>query len=347
MNQSINDPQLRQRGRASIEFLAHLLTSSGKCRENAAKDIQRAAPDPDALPDDLDERSAFMLRALADSPAYAGQRLLGDWHGRMHGKIAADAFAEIEGDLSDAFEATAKGPATLGLDPNLTMPDYWDGVDFHRTTGGWDRHPAQGFIHGELIHKRLVARFFPGGIFKQRRAVAEMAPRDHYDDILDMGCSSGHFTTALQDAYPDAQIHGVELSGPMLEHAWRTANNNGWNWKLYQRPAEATGFDDNSFDLVSSYILLHELPADVVRAVFVEAFRVCKPGGDMIMSDVTRYADLDKLSVWKADLGAALGGEPYWRESASLDLVAVAEEAGFVDVSASGPYPYVVQGRKP
>jgi hypothetical protein len=56
---------------------------------------------------------------------------------------------------------------------------------------------------------------------------------------------------------------------------------------------------------------------------------------------------MDKLSVWKADRGATLGGEPHWRESASLDLAELARDVGFTDVKAEGVYPHVVMGRKP
>lgn len=347
MNQSVQNPQLRQRGRASIEFMVQMLTATGGLRDAVNADIDRAVPDPSALPDNLDERASHMSSVLADSAPFATQQLVGDWHGRMHGKVSAEAFEEVRDELEPVFKVAETGPATIEYDPDLALPPYWADVNFHRTTGGWDKHEHQGFIHGELVHRKMVARFFPGGIFQQRRKVAEMAPKDRYAKILDMGASSGHFTTALQQAYPDAEIHGVELSAQMLEHAWRTANENGWAWKLYQRAAEDTAFEDDSFDLVASYILLHEIPADAIRAVFAEAFRVCKPGGDMIMSDVTRYADMDKLSVWKADRGAALGGEPHWRESASQDLAAIAREAGFIDVTAEGMYPHVVQGRKP
>lgn len=342
----LQDPKLKQRGRASVDFLAQMGIAAGPVMQQVGAEIGERI-DTESLPDDLDARDQAINDALSDSSAYATQRLMGDWHGRSHGQIAIEAFEEIQPDLQPVLDATTDGPASLELDPDMKLPDYWDGVHFHRTTGGWDGHPHMGYVHGEIIHKKMVARFFPGGIFQQRQNVAEMAARDSYERILDMGCSSGHFTTALARTYPDAQITGVELSARMLEHAHRTANANGWNWKLYQRAAEDTGFEDDSFDLVASYILIHEIPAETVEQVFVEAFRVLEPGGDMIMSDATRYADLDKLSVWKADRGAKYGGEPFWRETASLDLAGIARKAGFVDVTADGIYPHVVKGRKP
>jgi len=343
---AFQNPQLRQRGRASVDFLAQMAIASRPIGAEVDEAIAERVSDPQALPEDLDERLAHMEAQLADVPGYTVQKLMGDWHGRMHGRLSAQAFEEIEDDLAEAFAAAEKGPASLTLNPELDPPAYWDGVHFHRTTGGWEGHPHMGYIHGEIIHKKIVGRFFPGGIFQQRRDVAAMAPREDYARILDMGCSSGHYTTALAETYPSAQIYGVDLSARMLEHAWRTANANGWNWILSQQAAEATNFEDGAFNLVTSYIILHEMPAEAITRLFAEAYRLLEPGGDMLMSDVTRYADLDKLAVWKADRGAMFGGEPHWRESASLDLAQIARDAGFVDVATSGPYPYVIQGRK-
>ena len=83
------------------------------------------------------------------------------------------------------------------------------------------------------------------------------------------------------------------------------------------------------------------------RAVFREAYRLLVPGGDMLMSDVARYADLDAISSWKADSAARFGGEPHWRESASLDLAQLAREVGFANAKASGHYPHVLIASKP
>ena len=89
------------------------------------------------------------------------------------------------------------------------------------------------------------------------------------------------------------------------------------------------------------------MPAPIVAAIFAEAFRVLAPGGDLLMADVTRYADMAKFAVWRQDLIARMGGEPYWRETAELDFAQIAREAGFEAVSAQGIFPHVVQGRKP
>ena len=342
----LQNPVLRQRGRASIDFLALIAGASISVRKAVDDELAERQVTAAAMPEDMEARYDTVNAALQTSRAYATLNLLGDWHGRSHGKISVEAFEDISAELKPAMEAAETGPARLTLNPDQVAPDYWEGVEFHRTALAWDNYDNMGYVHGEIIHKKMVDRMYPGGIFKQRRTVAGMAPRDDYGRILDMGCSSGHFTTALADTYPAAKITGVDLSRRMLEHAWRTANANGWDWDLYQRPAEATGFADESFDLVASYIMLHEMPADAIREAFAEALRVLAPGGDMLMSDVTRYADLDRLSAWKADSSAKYGGEPHWRASASLDLAELAHEVGFAEAKAGGLYPHVVIARK-
>lgn len=343
--------ELRQRGRASVEFLADLgLWYVGLAPLVDAEMTARGLDEP-ALKPDLDDRLAQVQSAMADSPAYWAWAGLNEWLAIRHGRAATEAFEEIRAEVLPEMARLQDGPATLERRPDLPMPGYFAGVDFHRTEGGWDGHPHQGFIHGEIIHKRYVARNYPGDIFGQRRQVLGELPPGEYRRILEMGTSAGHFTQAIAETFPDAAITGCDVSAIMLEQAQRTANERGWAWRLLQVPAEETGLPGGSFDLVCSFTLMHELPARAIQGIFHEAFRLLRPGGQVLMCDVRRFSDMSRREEWRAYHLAVHGGEPHWREAATIDLAAAARTAGFEAVASYGleplRYPWVTRARKP
>lgn len=343
---------LRQRGRAAMDFMVSLNGAAKPLGRRWAADLDAAGVVAENLPDDLDARARLMAERLAGSRAFAVATLIADFASAEHGRVATDAFDECADRLLPHLAALeAAGPASITTHPGFEPPAYHRDVWFHRTTGGWDGHPAMGFIHGELIHRHYVARLFGGDIFAQRARVLAELPRTDYAHILEMGTSSGYFTRALQTTFPAAAITGIDLSLSMLRQALRVANANGWAWDLHQAAAEATPFADAAFDLVAGYIMFHEMPAAAIAAAWQEAFRVVAPGGQALFADVIPYAAQDKLAVWRADWQAARGGEPYWREAASADWAAMARAAGFVDVRAGGidgaPYPHVVVATRP
>ena len=343
--------ELRQRGRASVDFLADIGAWAGGLAPtiNAAME-QRGLVD-DGLAADLDDRLEQVDHDMADSPPYFAWSQLGEWLSGRHGVAAREAFEQIRADIMPELERLQTGPTTLERAATDPTPDYAQGVEFHRTTGGWDGHPYQGFIHGEIIHRKYVAKNYPGDIFDQRRQVLSELPRDDYKRIFEMGTSSGHFTVPLQETFPQAEIWGCDMSAIMMEQAQRAANERGWHWHLLQVPAEDTGLEAESFDLVASFILLHEMPARAIRAIFKEAFRLLQPGGDMLMSDVRPFRDMDRLTEWRAYYAAVHGGEPHWLEAATIDLAAAAEEVGFVNARSYGleplRYPWVTVAHKP
>jgi ubiquinone/menaquinone biosynthesis C-methylase UbiE len=97
--------------------------------------------------------------------------------------------------------------------------------------------------------------------------------------ILDMGCGIGQMTVALKERFPEAEVWGVDVGGPMVRYSHMRANDIGVGANFRQALAESTGFPDGYFDIVTSYIVHHELPAEKTREVIKEAHRVTRKGG--------------------------------------------------------------------
>jgi ubiquinone/menaquinone biosynthesis C-methylase UbiE len=197
----------------------------------------------------------------------------------------------------------------------------------------------------------MVGETYAGLIFEQRKATAKLAPIARPDKILEMGCSSGHYTMGLIEAYPDSELWACDLSRRQLEQLQRAANERGAALRLFQAAAEHTGLDAEAFDLVTSYAMFHELPSTAALAVLRESLRLLKPGGYTLVGDVKAYHALDNFAVWKADYWNQMhGGDPYWREYASTDLAQLALEAGFAEAKWFGAepdqYPFVLLARK-
>ncbi len=349
---SIMEFQLRQGGRSASDFLSDLSFMAAPLRARVDADLAARGLDAASMPDDLDERLRAADAALVDSPAATAMALLGEWSGANHGRIAQAAFAEIREEIEPQLKALQTGPTTLTTYPGRQMPAWFrDQPWIHRTTGGWDGHEYQGFVHGELVHRTYVARNYGGRIYEVRRGILKELRNRDPKRIFEIGTSSGNFTLQLQLEFPNAQIVGCDPSLRMLEQGQRVGNEHGYAWQLHHLPGEDTGFESGSFDLVTSFIVIHEVPAAVTVQHIREAFRLLRPGGEMLFSDAPRYAALDKAAVRWADYVGIHGGEPFWRDAALLDLGAAAREAGFTDVRSQGQgegvYPWYVYGRKP
>jgi SAM-dependent methyltransferase len=343
--------QLLQRGRASMHFAGSLAHAVNALEADIRADIVAQGLTDETMPEDLSERLDRVESALGQSKPYHIAALGADWLWTNHPLFAIRAFEAIRPEIEPVLRANQSGPTTLERNPDLEVPDYFKGVEFHRTTGGWDGHEFMGFIHGYVIQTHYLPFKYPRSPQQKVNSVLDELPRAHYRRALDMGTSSGLFALRLAERFPRTEIWGCDLSLSMLEQAQRWANERGYSWKLHRCAAEDTGFAAGAFDLVTSNILFHELPASAIRAVWREAYRLLEPGGDVLMVDVPPFSVQSKASVWRACRDAHHGGEPYWAEAASVDPIEEATLAGFVDVRsfglAGGLTPWVTIGRKP
>jgi SAM-dependent methyltransferase len=349
---------LKQRGRASFNFLAEMAAWSGSELQAAASlDLDELTAGETTLPvDQAKLRRGYEL--LEQSRNFSWDRFYTRIAGEHQYVAALEAYEDGEAEIEAEYGEQAERGGTLELDPGMAVPAYWTDTDFHLAPGGWDGHPRMGFMIHDYIYDLLFATggigaVKPGQSFADQRFVtAQRARKDSYHDILEIGVGTGRYAAALQRAYPDAAVHGVDYGVSELEHARLIAARNGYEWDLRQAAGEALPYTDGSFDLVTFFILLHEVPVPAAKQILAEAFRVLEPGGEILIGDVAPYREQESLfrSVvldWETEHRC----EPFWRGSLLLDRAQLLRDAGFVEVEESGVgpgnYPWVSRGVKP
>lgn len=345
--------ELQQRDRAGMQFIGSVQAFAGKTLQAAAAaEYAAEVPQP---PAGLDERRASVYDTLSNSGVWAFDRLLTRWVAEEIYVRCLPAIESVRSEAEDWLEVTDPS-GTLTLRPDLVPPAYWE-HGFHLTPGGWDGHDLMGPAVAELVVNYVFA---PGGVgavrtgsnaTDQRTLVAREAPSDSYEHIVDFGTSSGRYTFALRDVYPDARITGVDLSKALLRHAYALSSRDGADIDWLQADVENTGLESESADLVTFYTLMHEVPAESNRKILAEAFRILQPGGHLLIGEIAPYDKQPAFTAVVLDWETENRGEPYWREVLALDLPAELREAGFVEVEAYGVggsvYPWVTRAVKP
>ncbi len=119
------------------------------------------------------------------------------------------------------------------------------------------------------------------------RGRAELAARATRPDFrsartLDLGYTIGHHTGAWKDRFPEAGVHGFDVSAPCLRYALARARSPGRALELRQMNAEQLDYADGNFDFVFSPMFLHEVPRAGISRVLREAHRVLRSGGLML-----------------------------------------------------------------
>jgi ubiquinone/menaquinone biosynthesis C-methylase UbiE len=183
--------------------------------------------------------------------------------------------------LSEMEAADKAGPGALVLAPQMAIPDYLR-HEIHIQPGGYVGDPFAGHLYLYGTNSFYVGNRGQNDQDQIHRAAAAKmpVPKDgKVRRILDMGCGVGQFTAALKERFPDAEVWGIDVGGPMVRYAHLRASKLGLGANFAQKLAEETGFPDGHFDIVTSYIMHHEVTAKGTLAIIDEARRVTRPGG--------------------------------------------------------------------
>jgi ubiquinone/menaquinone biosynthesis C-methylase UbiE len=243
--------------------------------------------------------------------------------------------------LESEFESylKIKNQGKLALNSELNYPTHQLKVDIHRMPGGYlqDRDKAD-FWTGAMYDYGtfLYGQGWFGGLNDElgytliNHVLRNYYPEFNPQKILDMGCAVGHSTLPYVSEYPDAEVWGIDLGASLLRYASARAKALDKAVYFFQQNAEKTEFENNSFDLVVSHILLHEIPSGARKRVFAESYRLLKPGGIMIHLESQLFLDPPHLVArYFRDTEVWVNSEPYLGSSKLEDLKNYVKLAGF------------------
>jgi ubiquinone/menaquinone biosynthesis C-methylase UbiE len=203
--------------------------------------------------------------------------------------------------------------------PTFSYPEYYHPQNFHGIEGGYLTQTAA--ISYDPITQYVLPPYEP---WVRQRLIMEIQSQPRR--ILDLGCGTGSTTLLLKQAFPFAQVTGLDLSPYMLAVAQDRGQRANLDINWQHGTAESTQFAAGSFDLITATLLFHETPPAIAQAILTESRRLLVPGGQISILDGNQQTlrSLDWLNnVFE---------EPYIQAYAAGNLDAWMGKAGFDDV---------------
>jgi len=220
--------------------------------------------------------------------------------------------------------------------PDFVYPDYYSRQNYHGIKGGY-------LTPGAAVSYDPITQYviFPNETWVRQALVDTIQGQPQR--ILDLGCGTGSTTLLLKQAFPQAEVIGLDLSPYMLFMADHKTRKAGLAIQYLQGNAAATTFPEASFDVVTASLLFHETPTAVSRRICQEAFRLLQVGGQMLVLDGNQ--DTLRQVTWLHDLFE----EPYIHSYAAGSLDAWLGAAGFGAVRTESIWGLnqITQGIKP
>ncbi|MFK7966805.1 MAG: class I SAM-dependent methyltransferase, partial [Burkholderiaceae bacterium] len=224
----------------------------------------------------------------------------------------------------EAEVATEAG--RLALNPNCPVPAPFASVDIHQHPGGVWQDPLAGLVYERGA--RTTTPLAGERHLDLHERLARMLEADHPSghQLIDLGCGFGKSTRAIYQLLPKCQVVAVDVAAPCLVLGAAQANEDAAdNIQYRQADARHCGEPAQSADLVTSTMLLHEMPAADLPALFAECWRVLRPGGTMRHLDFLPSVQPrnDAFLQWSHLGHAKRNNEAFMAELLAVDLPAM------------------------
>lgn len=141
---------------------------------------------------------------------------------------------------------------------------------------------------------RAYRRFFLDVEALAAAVASQVSPRR----VLEVGAGEGQFTEALAQAFPVAELYGIDLT-PRVGRLYRGRRD---GVVFAPRPVEEVAAErPAAFDLVIVCDVLHHVPPPARAAFLLSCGRCVAPGGTLVLKDWERLATPIHAMAWFSD----------------------------------------------
>jgi ubiquinone/menaquinone biosynthesis C-methylase UbiE len=148
--------------------------------------------------------------------------------------------------------------------------------------------------------------------------------------VIDLGSSTGGSAFSMARLFPEAGVIGVDLGAHFIRAGRMLAERQGiGNVALYQQNGAATEFESHSFDVVTSCMVMHEMPQAESYKFVDEMLRLAAPGARITVIDAI-YDDTEEER--QARVARSKGPEPFLAEYVKANIPQYMRERGIEDI---------------
>jgi phthiocerol/phenolphthiocerol synthesis type-I polyketide synthase E len=220
--------------------------------------------------------------------------------------VLAERIASLSGERRKLLEEllrSKEAPKPVPVEHNVAPLSFENGASANEVKANYRR------FFNEVNRQLNSTDFGPFSFFLNFGYVANLNPQftqvelpDHYLNknsvrlvletigdcdladrrVLDVGCGRGGIVYVLQQFFRPRSVNAIDLSPEAI--AFCRANHCYSNVSFEEGDAEHLPFPDESFDAVTNVESSHSYPN--VFAFYAEVFRVLRPGGCILYTDV-------------------------------------------------------------
>jgi len=201
----------------------------------------------------------------------------------------------------------------------------------HTHTHG-PKSPAQ--TEGRLIrwasfYDVLVNIMTLGQADRLRLLTLDQALLKHGESILDVGCGTGGVTIPAKIRVGEnGSAAGIDPAPEMIAVAHRKASRAGMEIDFRVGVIESLPFPDDTFDVVTSSLMMHHLPEHLQIKGLAEILRVLKPAGRILIADMMRPS----TSLFKRFFTSLAFHHGHGVQFGIEDLLELLKQAGFEEI---------------